>query len=58
MHAARVQGTDDPSYQAACETQDSINEYGVRLSKEIVKVSGKYIKKLTTLRPFVFPLSD
>lgn len=59
LHTVRVQGTDDPSYQAVYETQDSINERGVRLSKEIVKVAGKCMEKnLTTLGPYVLPLSE
>lgn len=59
LHTVRVQGTDDPSYQAVYETQDAINERGVRLSKEIVKVAGKCMEKnMTMLGPYVLPLGE
>merc|ERR1712151_889031 len=59
LHTVRVQGTDDPSYQAVYETQDKVNERGVRLSKEIVKVAGKCMEKnLTMLGPYVLPLTE
>lgn len=59
LHTVRVQGTDDPSYQAVYETQDAVNERGVRLSKEIVKVAGKCMEKnMTMLGPYVLPLGE
>ena len=55
-HAARVEDIDDLSYQDVCETQDSINERGVRLSKEISNVAGKCMKKIKCVTTICFTI--
>ena len=41
------------------EAQDSDQNCGVRLSKDIVKVAGKCMEKnMTTIGPYVLPLSE
>lgn len=59
LHCVRTLYVTDESYGAVYETEDSIGERGVRLSKEIVKVAGRAMEmNLTTLGPYVLSLSE
>jgi predicted naringenin-chalcone synthase len=59
LHTVRVQSNSTEAYNAVYEAQDTENNRGVRLSKEIVKVAGKCMEKnMTTIGPYVLPLSE
>ena len=55
----RTQYVSEDSFGCVYETEDSLHNRGVRLSKEIVKVAGRAMEKnFTTLGPYVLPLSE
>jgi len=55
----RTQQTDDESYGAVFQCEDTTGQSGVRLSKDIVKIAGKCMtKNLTQLGPLILPLSE
>jgi len=59
LHTVRVQGASDEAYKAVFESEDSIGQKGVKLSKDIVKVAGKCMEKnMTMLGPYVLPLTE
>ena len=59
LHTVRVQSNSEEAYQCVYEVEDSEDNRGVRLSKDIVKVAGKCMEKnMTTIAPFVLPLSE
>eukprot|EP00428_Durinskia_dybowskii_P064343 CAMPEP_0170377026 /NCGR_PEP_ID=MMETSP0117_2-20130122/12047_1 /TAXON_ID=400756 /ORGANISM="Durinskia baltica, Strain CSIRO CS-38" /LENGTH=545 /DNA_ID=CAMNT_0010632285 /DNA_START=123 /DNA_END=1760 /DNA_ORIENTATION=- len=59
LHVVRTQYISEESVGCVYETQDSSQERGVRLSKDIVKVAGRALEKnFTTLGPHVLPLSE
>lgn len=59
LNVVRTQYVNEDSFGCVYETEDSLNNRGVRLSKEIVKVAGRAMEKnFTTLGPYVLPLSE
>uniref|UniRef100_A0A7S2WTL4 3-ketoacyl-CoA synthase n=1 Tax=Rhizochromulina marina TaxID=1034831 RepID=A0A7S2WTL4_9STRA len=59
LHAQRLQGTDDESYESVFECEDSEGNHGVRLSKKVPDVAGRAMEQnLTALGPHVLPLSE
>lgn len=59
LHTVRVQGTGQAAYECVYEGEDSKQQQGVRLSKDIVKVAGKCMEKnFTMLGPQVLPWSE
>jgi 3-ketoacyl-CoA synthase len=59
LHTVRVQSNSEEAYNCVYEAQDSDQNRGVRLSKDIVKVAGKCMEKnMTTIGPYVLPLSE
>ena len=59
LHVVRTQYVSEDSFGCVYETQDAIQERGVRLSKDIVKVAGRALEKnFTSLGPHVLPLSE
>ncbi|KAL3811160.1 hypothetical protein ACHAXA_001375 [Cyclostephanos tholiformis] len=59
LHTVRVQSNSEEAYNCVYEAQDSDQNRGVRLSKEIVKVAGKCMEmNMTTIGPYVLPLSE
>eukprot|EP01134_Creolimax_fragrantissima_P002750 CFRG2750T1 len=59
LHTVRTQHADDAAYNAVFQCQDSLNNTGIRLSKDIVSVAGKAMTtNLTSLGPYVLPVSE
>jgi predicted naringenin-chalcone synthase len=59
LHVVRTQYVSEDSYGCVYETNDSLHNRGVRLSKEIVKVAGRALEKnLTSMGPYVLPISE
>merc|ERR1712187_216843 len=59
LYTGRVQISDDESYQAVYEKEDSEGNRGVALSKEIVNVTGRAMKaNFTQLGRSILPLSE
>jgi len=59
LHTFRAQVSDDKSYNAVMQTTDSEGNVGVALSKEIVQVAGRAMKRnFLQLGPHVLPLRE
>lgn len=59
LYCVRTQYVSEDSFGCVLECEDTNNERGVRLSKDIVKVAGRAMEKnFTTLGPYVLPLSE
>jgi 3-ketoacyl-CoA synthase len=59
LYTGRVQISDDESYEAVYEKEDSEGNRGVALSKEIVNVAGRAMKaNFTQLGRSILPLSE
>merc|ERR1711920_305906 len=59
LYTGRVQISDDESYQAVYEKEDSEGNRGVALSKEIVNVAGRAMKaNFTQLGRSILPISE
>ncbi len=59
LHCVRTQLVSSDSFGCVYETEDTTNQRGVRLSRNIVKVAGRAMEKnFTTLGPYVLPISE
>merc|ERR1712087_199667 len=59
LYTGRVQMSDDESYEAVYEKEDSEGNRGVALSKEIVNVAGRAMKaNFAQLGRRILPLSE
>lgn len=59
LYVVRTQYVSEDSFGCVYETEDSQNERGVRLSKDIVKTAGRAMEKnFTVLGAYVLPISE
>lgn len=59
LHTFRTQVSEDASYNCVYQQQDSDGNLGVSLSKEIVKVAGRAMRRnFIQLAPYVLPLRE